>query len=142
MFCFTLFRLNCLCSFLVWCLGQDMEFGTVSKLDHWHPSTLRSAKTSNRLRCNCNSQLIYISLFRRLHCKSNSLHINLFIAFILRAIISFIKSSLFVEGVGLEKDIQRVEGGDIVFIDEGLVSSFTIIMHLPSSVRWLIGIIS
>ena len=61
------------------------------------------------------------SLFRRLHCKSNSLHLNLFIAFILRAIISFIKSSLFVEGVGLEKDIRRIDGGDIEFIDEGLV---------------------
>ena len=58
---------------------------------------------------------------RRLHCKSNSLHLNLFIAFILRAIISFIKSSLFVEGVGLEKDIRRIEG-DIEFREEGSVS--------------------
>ena len=55
--------------------------------------------------------------YRRLHCKSNSLHINLFIAFILRAIISFIKSSLFVEGVGLEKDIYRDGAGDIKFIE-------------------------
>ena len=60
--------------------------------------------------------------FRRLHCKSNSLHINLFIAFILRAIISFIKSSLFVEGVGLEKDIQRNSVGDIEFIENAAVS--------------------
>lgn len=62
---------------------------------------------------------VFIMLFsRRLHCKSNSLHLNLFIAFILRAIISFIKSSLFVEGVGLEKDIKRVNGGDIEFRED------------------------
>ena len=71
--------------------------------------------------------------YRRLHCKSNSLHINLFIAFILRAIISFIKSSLFVEGVGLEKDIYRDGAGDIKFIENIPVRNIAVVGFLASS---------
>ncbi|XP_062591535.1 secretin receptor-like isoform X1 [Saccostrea cucullata] len=47
---------------------------------------------------------------RKLSSKSNTLHINLFIAFILRAFMSFLKESLFVEGVGLEQDVEEVNG--------------------------------
>lgn len=47
---------------------------------------------------------------RKLSSKSNTLHINLFIAFILRSIMSFLKESLFVDGLGLEKDLKNVNG--------------------------------
>ncbi|XP_078321204.1 secretin receptor-like isoform X2 [Crassostrea virginica] len=47
---------------------------------------------------------------RKLSSKSNTLHINLFIAFILRSILSFLKESLFVDGLGLEKDLDFVNG--------------------------------
>lgn len=57
---------------------------------------------------------------KRLHCKSNVLHINLFLAFILRASITFLKSLIFVDDLGLEKDIIRHSGGSITFIKEGL----------------------
>ncbi|OWF40701.1 parathyroid hormone/parathyroid hormone-related peptide receptor-like [Mizuhopecten yessoensis] len=56
---------------------------------------------------------------RRLNSKSNTLHINLFLAFIFRAFMSFLKDSLFVEGLGLEKDIIRGEEG-IMFRSDGM----------------------
>uniref|UniRef100_A0A2C9JDG7 G-protein coupled receptors family 2 profile 2 domain-containing protein n=1 Tax=Biomphalaria glabrata TaxID=6526 RepID=A0A2C9JDG7_BIOGL len=57
--------------------------------------------------------------WRRLHCKSNTLHINLFIAFILRAAMSFMKDRLFVGGLGLPQDIKRSEDRTLIFLDEG-----------------------
>ncbi|XP_067650091.1 parathyroid hormone/parathyroid hormone-related peptide receptor-like [Haliotis asinina] len=56
---------------------------------------------------------------RRLNSKSNTLHINLFFAFILRASISFMKGALFVSEVGLEKDVRQKEDGTLEFIEEG-----------------------
>ncbi|XP_048754612.1 secretin receptor-like isoform X3 [Ostrea edulis] len=47
---------------------------------------------------------------RKLSSKSNTLHINLFIAFILRAFMSFLKESLFVDGLGLQKDLVTING--------------------------------
>ena len=64
----------------------------------------------------------FICVFRRLHCKSNSLHLNLFIAFILRASVTFLKSILFVEDVGLNKDVIRKPNGKVVFIKDGMVT--------------------
>ncbi|XP_069111226.1 secretin receptor-like isoform X2 [Argopecten irradians] len=55
---------------------------------------------------------------RRLNSKSNTLHINLFLAFIFRALMSFLKESLFVEGLGMEKDIIRGDEG-IMFRNDG-----------------------
>jgi hypothetical protein len=49
------------------------------------------------------------------------LHINLFCAFILRASVSFLKSLIFVDDIGLEKDIIRKPGGTVVFKNDGLV---------------------
>ena len=60
---------------------------------------------------------------RRLHCKSNSLHINLFMAFICRAVISFVKESVFVQGVGLEKDVLTLPDGVVEFNPDGTVRS-------------------
>ncbi|XP_061185749.1 secretin receptor-like isoform X2 [Saccostrea echinata] len=47
---------------------------------------------------------------RKLSSKSNTLHINLFIAFILRAFMSFLKETLFLDGLGLKKDLEEVSG--------------------------------
>ncbi|ESO82060.1 hypothetical protein LOTGIDRAFT_62404, partial [Lottia gigantea] len=54
----------------------------------------------------------------RLKSKSNTLHLNLFFAFMLRAALSFLKEALFVNGVGFEKDIRQVNG-ELQFIEEG-----------------------
>ncbi|KAL4222388.1 hypothetical protein ACF0H5_018427 [Mactra antiquata] len=51
-------------------------------------------------------------------CKSNRLHINLFLAFILRAVISMLKDVLFVQGLGLEKDLTWLTPEKVIFIDE------------------------
>ncbi|XP_070212603.1 secretin receptor-like [Littorina saxatilis] len=55
----------------------------------------------------------------RLKSKSNTLHLNLFLAFILRAALSFAKQLLFVEDLGLEKDIRRRYDGRLEFIQDG-----------------------
>ncbi|CAL1546690.1 unnamed protein product [Lymnaea stagnalis] len=59
--------------------------------------------------------IIIMLCSKRLHSKSNTLHINLFLTFILRAVISFLKDILFVENVGLEKDVRKVKDGTIEF---------------------------
>ncbi|XP_048237180.1 parathyroid hormone/parathyroid hormone-related peptide receptor-like [Haliotis rufescens] len=53
---------------------------------------------------------------RRMHSKSNTLHINLFIAFILRASVSFLKDLLF-KGVGLDMDVRLKSDGTYEFLD-------------------------
>ncbi|BFZ01133.1 hypothetical protein BsWGS_04172 [Bradybaena similaris] len=55
---------------------------------------------------------------KRLHSKSNTLHVNLFLAFILRAAVSFLKDILFVENVGLAKDVRTGEDGLLEFIHD------------------------
>ncbi|XP_070210736.1 secretin receptor-like [Littorina saxatilis] len=63
---------------------------------------------------------MFIMLYcRRLQCKSNTMHINLFLAFIMRASLSFLKDRLFVGHLGLAKDITHVNGR-MEFIEEGL----------------------
>ncbi|KAL5006257.1 hypothetical protein ScPMuIL_015063 [Solemya velum] len=57
---------------------------------------------------------------KRLHSRNNTLHINLFLAFIMRAMLSFLKDSLFVQGVALEKDITTDVNGNVNFIKEGM----------------------
>ncbi|XP_052813087.1 parathyroid hormone/parathyroid hormone-related peptide receptor-like isoform X2 [Mya arenaria] len=79
---------------------------------------------------------------KRLHYKSNILHINLFCAFILRASVTFIKTLLFVDDIGLEKDIVRKKGA-IEFATEGthweckLVVTL-LVYALSASMMWIL----
>ena len=69
-------------------------------------------------------KLVFFFLnYRKLSSKSNTLHINLFIAFILRSILSFLKESLFVDGLGLEKDLDFVNGVPRFRQDESVSTS-------------------
>ncbi|KAK3102463.1 hypothetical protein FSP39_011556 [Pinctada imbricata] len=43
--------------------------------------------------------------FKKLHCPRNTIHLNLFLSFILRAAISFVKENLLVEYVGFPIDV-------------------------------------
>ncbi|XP_076439560.1 secretin receptor-like isoform X2 [Babylonia areolata] len=56
---------------------------------------------------------------RRLKSKSNTLHVNLFLAFILRAVLSFAKEALFVQHLGFQKDVRRMADGRLEFIPDG-----------------------
>ncbi|CAL1526433.1 unnamed protein product, partial [Lymnaea stagnalis] len=69
--------------------------------------------------CSLVLAVIIMCCSRRLKSKSNNLHVNLFLAFILRAGLSFLKKVLFVNDLGLEKDIKRHADGRIAFIHEG-----------------------
>ncbi|XP_053374704.1 secretin receptor-like [Mercenaria mercenaria] len=80
---------------------------------------------------------------KRLRCKSNVLHINLFLAFIIRASVSFFKTLIFVDDVGLEKDIIRNPGGTIEFRPEGLHWECKLIMCIfvytvAASMMWIL----
>ncbi|KAJ8313629.1 hypothetical protein KUTeg_008190 [Tegillarca granosa] len=56
---------------------------------------------------------------RKLRCPRNTIHINLFGSFMLRAAISFLKENLLVRGVGFPSDVRFTEDDRIEFINEG-----------------------
>ncbi|KAH9513238.1 Parathyroid hormone/parathyroid hormone- peptide receptor [Bulinus truncatus] len=56
---------------------------------------------------------------KRLHCQRNTIHINLFISFIFRAIISLMKDGLLVNGFALQEDVMLVSDGIYKFKEEG-----------------------
>ncbi|KAK3109042.1 hypothetical protein FSP39_021763, partial [Pinctada imbricata] len=79
---------------------------------------------------------------RKLHSKSNTLHINLFLAFIFRASMSFLKETLFVNGIGLEKDLIQTPGQRIKFNEEGTHWEckllYTVFIYtLSASLMWI-----
>ena len=59
---------------------------------------------------------------RRLHCPRNTIHINMFVSFILRATISFVKENALVASVGFSFDVEYKSNGEVVFLDNGSVS--------------------
>ncbi|XP_060563911.1 secretin receptor-like [Ruditapes philippinarum] len=86
--------------------------------------------------------VLIMCLSRRLHCKSNSLHINLFIAFILRAVLSLLKDVLFVSGLGLHKDVKQISHDKWEFIEEGMHWECKLIVSLfmyavAASMMWI-----
>nr|KAG5704100.1 hypothetical protein BaRGS_017604 [Batillaria attramentaria] len=48
---------------------------------------------------------------RKLHCPRNTIHLNLFASFILRATMSFMKENLLVEGLGFHSDVIETDDG-------------------------------
>ncbi|XP_070212246.1 secretin receptor-like [Littorina saxatilis] len=57
--------------------------------------------------------------FRRLHCPRNTVHLNLFVAFVLRATLSFLRDNLLVNHLGLPSDVMETETGDVIFKENG-----------------------
>jgi parathyroid hormone receptor 1 len=52
---------------------------------------------------------------RKLRCPRNTVHVNLFISFILRAGVCFLREALVVNGVGLAHDVVADANGTVVF---------------------------
>ncbi|RUS82924.1 hypothetical protein EGW08_009308 [Elysia chlorotica] len=60
--------------------------------------------------------LFIMLYFKRLHCPRNYIHLNLFVSFILRAAISFMKEKLLVAGLGFPSDVEPDEFDENKFI--------------------------
>ncbi|XP_074660086.1 secretin receptor-like [Tubulanus polymorphus] len=58
-----------------------------------------------------------MTVFRRLHCARNTIHINMFVSFILRAAMSLMKDTLLVDKLGFPSDVRRVEDGRLEFLE-------------------------
>ncbi|KAL8562962.1 hypothetical protein ACOMHN_004654 [Nucella lapillus] len=56
--------------------------------------------------------------FRRLHCARNLIHLNMFVAFLIRAAFSLLKTVLLVKDLGFPMDV-KVTGQGVEFIQEG-----------------------
>ncbi|BFZ01462.1 hypothetical protein BsWGS_04501 [Bradybaena similaris] len=91
------------------------------KVDEDHGERLKLIQTIGYGISLC-SLVIAVSLMlcSRLKSKSNTLHLNLFLAFILRASFSFAHRILFVNGLGLKKDVEWKSDGTLAFIHYGL----------------------
>ncbi|XP_064614181.1 secretin receptor-like [Liolophura sinensis] len=57
--------------------------------------------------------------FKKLHCPRNTIHINLFLSFILRSAVSFMKENLLVQGLGFQSDVIETESGKLEFSPDG-----------------------
>ena len=60
---------------------------------------------------------------RRLHCARNTVHIHLFVSFILRALLSLLRDNLLVNGIAFQQDLHTDACGNVSFRQNALVSS-------------------
>ncbi|XP_023244591.1 secretin receptor-like, partial [Centruroides sculpturatus] len=61
---------------------------------------------------------LILASIRKLRCPRNSLHMHLFLSFIMRALMFFLKDSLFIEGVGFSSNIGYSEDNFSLFRHE------------------------
>ncbi|KAL4222161.1 Parathyroid hormone/parathyroid hormone-related peptide receptor [Mactra antiquata] len=62
--------------------------------------------------------VIIMLYFKRLHCPRNTIHVNLFMSFIFRATISFIKENALVKNVGFSFDLEVTENQEVHFYED------------------------
>ena len=74
--------------------------------------------------------------FRKLHCTRNTVHLNLFLSFILRASLAFLRENLMVDGLGLPIDVTVGPNGTVTFNPEGTVSG-----HLQMSKQFTVTLL-
>ena len=65
---------------------------------------------------------MFVACNRNLRCPRNTLHVNLFVSFILRAFVCFLRDWLIVHGIGLPGDILVDDEGHVIFRQDITVS--------------------
>ncbi|KAI0226802.1 hypothetical protein LSAT2_022740 [Lamellibrachia satsuma] len=78
--------------------------------------------------------------FKKLHCPRNTLHVNLFLSFILRASISFLKDNALIEGIGFPSDVTYNDEGQLLFNENGThwqCKLFMTTFHMVLSVNYM-----
>ncbi|XP_076437800.1 secretin receptor-like [Babylonia areolata] len=63
--------------------------------------------------------IVVMLYFRRLRCPRNTMHVNLFASFVLRALLSFLRDNLLVSHLGLPADVIQLAPGLVIFNEDG-----------------------
>ncbi|XP_019874300.2 parathyroid hormone/parathyroid hormone-related peptide receptor-like [Aethina tumida] len=99
-----------LCGFMYFEYKEQVDFNEI-KYNKWLPVIKNISYFGYTL--SIVSLIISIVIFitiKRLHCQRNKLHIHLFISFLLKGVMFFIKDFLFVQGTALTDEVHYENG--------------------------------
>ena len=85
--------------------------------------------------CNALRVACLLIVARKLHCPRNTVHVNLFISFILRCVMALTRDLLMADSVGLRDDTVAYDDDDGFFFSNStsVTLCFVIFSLLPSS---------
>lgn len=73
-----------------------------------------------------NETFEFCSTSRKLRCRRNTIHVNLFLSFILRALLALSKDSMLKEGLAFAADLYITGDGKVEFVEDKSVRYFSL----------------